>query len=335
VATAGYVLETVTASLMSLSSNASWTNTDPAVTATYGLYFTGGGVNVIQNGATIITTATTYINGVDVFRIGVEGTKVRFRKNGAVFHEITSTPTYPMRAKFHLYQSGDVFTNITFTASSSGAGEFNSGITVRGRAIEDVVKLATQSIRGDNRYRGNDFTVPSNQITGILYDTYYVSWEDDMWFANISITVSDYKTNATKNMDSIKSVRTRIYDKTGLMLRQISTPWNGRGVAFSGFIPRKYADMKQEAVFSFELENLYGYSSPVYYSEAKWLDRTTGTWIEATQGVNLSYIAPEWFNASDLPTECQGTPLTTTSVRVSWIMKAMLRMKAGLLALRA
>src|SRR5690606_32754827 len=124
--------------------------------------------------------------------------------------------------------------------------------------------------------------------TSIRYDTYFISWEDDTCFINLSVNFSDYKTTTTKNLDSIKHVRTRIYNKFGELVKQSETAYHGRGNVFNGYFPRKNADGKQEAVYSFEFENLYGYSLPIWYSEASWLDKTTDTWIEAPQNNNIS-----------------------------------------------
>lgn len=291
-------------------------------TINHACYLVNGNVQIYENGTPMTGNVTTYVSG-DSFRVGIEGNFIKYRKNGGVFYErpFTNMAQYsaPYRGKISSHYQNDRLINISFTAATSGAGEFNSGITVRGQRIEDVVKLATQAIRGDNRYRGNDVSVPSNQISGITLDTYYISWEDDMWYANVSVTVNDYKSNATKNMDSLRSVRARVYSKTGQVLKTITAPWNGRGVVFSGHIPRKWADAKQEAVFSFEFENLYGFSEPVWFSEAPW--KTSYGWVASPihTGGNISYSAPNWMNAAHFPTNVVGVPLTTDSVRVTWV----------------
>ncbi len=303
-----------------ITSNASWIN--PAIsTVSFAIQALSNIVKVFESGSDMGTMTTSAVG--DVFRVSIEGNIVKYRKNGAVFYESTVTPiTYPLRGKVCLYEPDTLVNGLLFTASSSGAGEFNSGITVRGQRLEDTVKLATQAVRQDNRYRGNDYTVPSNQITSISSDTYFTVWEDDMSFMTLSVTVSDYKSNATKNMDSLRSARVRVYNKFGEVVKQVDSPWAGRGNIFSGFIPRAHTDLQQEAVFSLEFENLYGYSRPVWYSEAGWMDKGGSTWIEAPQSPNISYSQPEWFSVFDIPTKCTAIPLTTDSVRVSWINAA-------------
>src|SRR5690606_14131692 len=113
-------------------------------------------------------------------------------------------------------------------------------------------------------------------------------------------------------------VRTRIYNKFGELVKQSETAYHGRGNVFNGYFPRKNADGKQEAVYSFEFENLYGYSLPIWYSEASWLDKTTDTWIEAPQNNNISYSPPQWFNKNDFATNIAAIPLTSTTVQVTW-----------------
>lgn len=262
---------------------------------------------------------STFIEQGSVFRVSIEGGTVRYFKNGALVHQFSYSPAvYPIRGKVWLNAPNSRADKLLFAASSSGLGEFNSGITVRGKRLEDIVKLSTQALRADNRYRGNDATIPSNLVSSIRYDSYFISWEDNTCFMNVSVNFADYKSNRTKNLDSVKHVRTRVYNKFGEIIGQFESPYHGRGIAFSGYFPRMYADGKQEAVFSFEIENLYGYSAPVWYSEAKWLDKSGGTWIEAPQNDNISYSAPQWYNKNDIATNCNATPLTSTMVQVTW-----------------
>lgn len=259
---------------------------------------------VITNGGSGYTSAPT------LSMTGGGGT-------GASGSATLGTISYPLRGKVWLYSASAKLENLLFTASSSGLGEFNSGITVRGKRIEDVVKIATQSIRSDNRYRGNDSAVPSNLISTIKYDAYFVSWEDNMCFITITINFNDYKTNITKNMDSVKHVRARVYNKFGEILRQTETAYHGRGVAYSGYFPREAADGRQEAVYSFEFENIYGYSVPLWYSEASWLNKTTDTWAELTNP-NLSSFAPLWLSRNDVAMNVTATTLTSSSVQITW-----------------
>jgi len=81
---------------------------------------------------------------------------------------------------------------------------------------------------------------------------------------------------------------------------------------------RDFADLKQEAVITFELENIYGFSPPIYYSEAYWHRNVTGgnnTWGSST---TISATRPTYLLASHVPTNVIATPLTTDSVRVTW-----------------
>lgn len=311
-------LTTVGHSMIALSNDSNWSSANYNPTATYAIYFdvSTNYAKVYENGAYVSQSVTMTLG--DTFRVSLEGGLIKYLKNGAVFYEHSVSPSYPFRGKVFLNSANAKVDQLLFTASSAGLGEFNSGITVRGKRIEDVVKLATQAIRADNRYRGNDSSIPSNIVTSIRYDTYFISWEDGMCFINISVNFSDYKSNSTKNFDSVKHVRARVYNKYGELVKQIEAPYHGRGLAFSGYFPRVAADGKQEAVYSFEFENLYGYSLPIWYSEAKWLDKTAGTWIEAPQNDNISYSAPQWYNRNDIPTNCSVTVLTSTSVQITW-----------------
>lgn len=309
-------------SFLGLTSNSDWANPSITPHVTYGLFFDASGTNteIWENGVGTGVALGVGIN--DTFRISLEGGRIKYLKNGAVFNEKVVTATYPIRGKVWLNSPNAKLDRLLFTSASSGLGEFNSGVTVRGKRIEEIVKLTTQALRGDNRYRGNDFTVPSSVVTSIKYDSYHVAWEDDMCFMNISAIVGDYKTNNTRNFDSVKHVRARIYNKYGELVDQVEAPFHGRGSAFSGYFPRIACDGKQEAVFSFEFENLYGYSVPVWYSEAGWLDKTTDTWIESGQHVDISYTAPIWFNRNDIPTNCKAVPTSTSAIQVTWTKAA-------------
>jgi hypothetical protein len=310
-----------TAAMIGLTSNTDWAN--PAyATLNYAIFYWGGALYVYENGIMMTGGAITSGSETDVLRVSIEGTKVKYRRNGAVFYESPNSASlsYPLRGKVCLYEPNTGFTNVTMTASSAGAGEFNSGIKIRGERLEDLLR-ATQAIRADNRYRGNDSGRPSDQITSVGYDTYFTSFEDDMCYVGMFLTTNDFKTNPTKNMDSIAHTRVRVYNKFGERITRFtdsSFSFNGRGVCFSGFLPREYADAKQEAVFSFELENLYGYSQVIWFSDAAWKSTGGRVWTAAPQGANISNSAPQWMSRNDCPSNCAAVAISESSVQVTW-----------------
>lgn len=310
-------LATLGQSFFGLTSNSDWANPNYNPYVTYGIHFiSSSSAQVWENG--VYTGTAISVEQGNSFRVALEGGFVKYLKNNSVFYEHATTPSYPLRGKVWLYTPSTKLEELLFTASSSGLGEFNSGITVRGRRIEDIVKLSTTALRGDNRYRGNDLSIPSNVVSSINYDNYFISWEDGVCFISIAVNINDYKTNSFKNFDSVKHVRVRVYNRFGELIKQTESPYHGRGLAFTGFYKRAHADGKQEAVFSFEFENLYGYSAPIWYSEAGWLDGTADTWIEAPQSPNISYSAPLWYNKNDIPTNAVATTLTSTSIQLTW-----------------
>ena len=224
--------------MIALSNDSNWSSANYNPTATYAIYFdvSTNLAKVYENGVYVSQSVAMALG--DTSRVSLEAGFIKYLKNGAVFYEHSVSPSYPFRGKVFLNSANAKVDQLLFTASSAGLGEFNSGITVRGKRIEDIVKLATQAIRADNRYRGNDTSIPSNIVTSIRYDTYFISWEDGVCFINISVNFSDYKSNSTKNFDSVKHVRARVYNKYGELVKQIEAPYHGRGLAFSGYFPR-------------------------------------------------------------------------------------------------
>lgn len=285
----------------------------------FSFFIFGSNIYMFEDGVISLFIAPA-VTG-DIYRISIEGGVVVYRRNGSVVYTSGQAPVYPMKVKMSINYPDSKVDQVYMTASSSGLGEFNSGISVRGQRLEDIVRLSTQSLRSDNRYRGNDIGTPSNDITAVGYDTYKASFEDSYAFISLFLTISDYKTNSTKNLDSTRSVRVRVWNKFGVKQNRLtdsSFPWSGRGVCFTGMIPRDYCDPKQEAMYSFEIENLYGYSRTIWYSEAAW----KGAWTAIPNIPNASYSLPTWIVANDCPTNCSAIVQSESSVTVNWTKAA-------------
>lgn len=308
--------------LFGLTSNGSFSSSSYS-TITYGIYIDlpGEFAQAYVNGSGYSVVPVEFGN---TFRVSIEGTTVKFRRNGTTFYEIPSvditsfTNTYPFRGKFIMSNTNKV-TEIGFAASSSSLGEFNEGITVKGFPITAAVDRIQNALRVDNRYKGNDIRIPSNVVTSINMDSYQVSWEDDVWYADLSATFTDYKTNVTKGLDSLKHVRVRVYNKYGEMVKTTEQAYHGRGSIFSGYVSRDACDGKQEAVFSVEFENLFGYSSPLWYSTATWFNKSGYSgWVASNISSNISFTQPTWLSRYDSPSQCIASAASATSVNVSW-----------------
>jgi len=263
--------------------------------------------------------SNTTITAGDTIRVAIEGGVVKYRKNGAVVWTSTNQGylAYPMRAKVAINVPGNTVTGFAFTASSSGAGEFNSGLTIVGQRAEDIARRVATTLRYDNRYRGNDTNAPSTVITSAGLNDVFVPFEDTRAFMSAYLTMNDYQTNAAKNMDSIDHVRVRAYNWFGdtiLPLGYMDFPFTGRGIAAALWHTRVAADPKEQAVYSFELHNIYGYSAPIYF--------TAGTWASygARAGTFTNYqtTPPVWKDRSYCPTGLTPVIASDTVINVSW-----------------
>jgi len=56
----------------------------------------------------------------DVFRVGLEGGVVKYRKNGTLVYTSTVAPTYPLLVDAGLYHSGGIFSNVVISGNLSG-----------------------------------------------------------------------------------------------------------------------------------------------------------------------------------------------------------------------
>ncbi len=277
-----------------------------------------GLVYVYERGVSGGFAGIAYSQG-DVFRIGIEGGVVKYRKNGFVFWTSTNQSylSYPQSAKVNMSAVGNTISGFSFTASSSGSGQFNSGITVVGRRLEDVVRLISTSIRPDSRYRGNDTGVPTPETMTIGFSDYYFPWEDNRVWAQIYLNVDDFQTNSARNMDSVDHVRVRAYNIFGdtiLPGGKIDFPFNGRGVAAHFWHELAYADPRSQAVYSFELHNIYGYSQPIYWCAGVWT--TFGS--RSGSFANYNKTPPVWHDRNFHAGNLTAIPISETAVSLSW-----------------
>jgi len=259
----------------------------------------------------------------DTIRIAIEGGVVKYRHNGAVVWTSTNQGylAYPLRGKVAALYPNDFVNSLKLTASSSGAGEFNSGLTVTGVRAEDIARKVTTALRPDNRFRGNDSDAPSNVITWIDFNDVYVPFEDNQAYVALFLNVDDYQTNADKNMDSVDHVRVRVFNMFGdpiLPYGFMYFPYTGRGLAAHFWHLRDFAEPRTQAVYSFELHNLYGYSAPIYFTSAQW---ATGGARSGTYS-NFQSTPPIWHNRNYSPSGVVAVPVSDTVINVSWTQPA-------------
>jgi hypothetical protein len=126
----GYVqftaTETNTARMLGLSDNALNAN---FTSIQYAIYLTNIGSVQIYESGTNRGTVDTYFPG-DVFRIAVEGSVVKYYRNGAILFISNVAPTFPLLVDVSINTNGGTFTNVlvgnantgTFTATASNAG---------------------------------------------------------------------------------------------------------------------------------------------------------------------------------------------------------------------
>jgi Right handed beta helix region len=93
------------------------TNSTSNLEINFGIGFGGGGWTIRELNYTYRTEGTYSAN--DVFRVAVEGTQVKYYKNGSLLYTSTATPTYPFVIDSSLWNSGSRIDNVMIEAGQS------------------------------------------------------------------------------------------------------------------------------------------------------------------------------------------------------------------------
>lgn len=295
---------------------------------------TNGLMYVYNPSIGFLSTGYTYqTTGVDTYRVGIEGTSIVARHIGQTPGFYTTTPTfsYPYAAVVETNRSNSIIPgNLSFGvfgtegqgwkmhptqgSASIGVIESNEGFMIRNIPLTEAVAKAASSFGSDWRYRGNDRgVVPVSEITWIDMWGYRRFFEESVVWARLYLNIDNYRSlTGQANADSIDHILVRVYNKFGDQIDFMYYPYTGRGVAYNGVHTRDHADPVEEAVYAFEIHNVYGYSRRVYFSTANWIGTTTPGWV------NRGTVAPTWFQRSQNPTNATATAISDTSVALSW-----------------
>jgi hypothetical protein len=209
----------------------------------------------------------------------------------------------------------------------TGEAEFAKGVTVGGSRIDSVRARSIGAITPDNKYRGNDFGPPlESRLTASMFSLGTLrTFEADIYtelIINIPESVLD---DTYTNFDSVKLARVKVYNLFGEVVTSCEQAFGGRGKFVVGMHTRDYADPLEQAVFSVEFKNIYGWSRPVFWTNAA---VSGGAW--GSSGVTSDYTSnngsitpPVWSSRAKMAAKAVGVAVDHKSVQISWTPAAV------------
>lgn len=268
----------------------------------------------------------------DRVRIAVEGNVVRYYLNGIEVHESTAAP--PSNARWHadcsIWNQGNVLETVRigdigargrgWRVSPNGEAEFAKGVTVGGSRITAVQARSISAIAPSNRYRGNDLGTPlETRLTAEMFRLGSLrSFEEEVYTELILDLPESLLDDAYANFDSVKLARVKVYNVFGEIVAECEQSFSGRGKLIIGVHPRDWADPVEQAVFSIEFKNVYGWSRAVYWTNAAsgasdlW---GSGNWNYTENG---STTAPPWRLKTDFPRHLQVFATSNKTLKAAW-----------------
>jgi alpha-tubulin suppressor-like RCC1 family protein len=132
----------------------------------FGLYLYNGNAYALSFGSAQVTTP--FVVG-DVFRIGVEGGVVKYRKNGVLFHTNVITPSYPLLVDTSIYYVGTGFSGVTITGLLGEAGTAPVTFSPTGGAYSTAQEVTLQTVTsGAVIHYTLDGTTPTESSPSVL-----------------------------------------------------------------------------------------------------------------------------------------------------------------------
>lgn len=285
-----------------------------------------------EYGTLMVGAFVPCVNG-DRLRLSLEADGIaRFYKNGVLVYTGISSPAAPT-ARWYvdstLWGSDNTLAGVRYGAYGArgrgwqirpdGSADFALGVTVGGSKLTSMRARSIGAIGDDLRYRGNDLGAPlesrlnaSHFRLGTLR-----TFENEIYTELIIDIPESILLDSYANFDSVRRARVRVYNVFGTVVSECEQAFDGRGKFVIGVHTRDYADPIDQAVFSVEFRNAFGWSRPVFWSNAT---GGTNAWSATywNWSGNGTVTPPTWRKRSDFPTNLRAEAFSQTGVQLSW-----------------
>jgi hypothetical protein len=288
------------------------------------------GFIVVESGVEKFQFLSASLGASDKLRIAVEDLTVVYRLNGEIVYTSLIDPQDPRwYADVSIRNQGNFVPNVRigeagaaprgWMCNPDGLAEFSRGVIIGGSNIDAVRARSINAISESNRYRGNDFGTPlENRINASMFSLGNVrTFETDV-YDEINVDIPDEVLEDTyANYDSVRFARLRLYTIFGDKVQEMEQSFNGRGKIILGVHSRDFCDPLDEAVYSIEFKNFYGWSRPIYFTFATTLWEFDGS-IGRNWTGNGTINPPEWLPRSDYPSNLRLAYSQGSTISLTW-----------------
>ncbi|MGH9877495.1 MAG: hypothetical protein ACRD5H_07640, partial [Nitrososphaerales archaeon] len=236
------------------------------------------GLQIYENNVQVHSFISGSLTTNSKIRISIENGTVKYRLDGVVIY--TSLTPIDLTVRWHvdaaINMPGSPVLNVRMGSigsrgvgwriSPDGLGEFAEGVKVGGSSITAIQARALNALGEDSRYRGNDLGVPlENRLTASMFRLGTLrTLETDIYIELLLDIPESILNDGYANFDSAKLARVKVYNVLGDIITQCEQSFSGRGKFVVGIHSRDYADPIEQAVFSVEIRNAYGWSKPFF-----------------------------------------------------------------------
>lgn len=300
-----------------------------------GLGLSNSGLKIYEAGV-LKFTLDQQLDATHFIRICVEGGVVRYRLNGVTLYTSLNVPASTIRwyADTALMKENDILPDVVLGDVGSkaegwrikpdGVAEFGDRVQIGGVTIDQVKARAITAIDNSNRYRGNDYGVPETaQLNADMFrlDSVQII-EQDFAYTDLYVNIPDsVLKNTYANFDSVTACRVKVINIFGDEVAGIEHAFNGRGKVVVGIHSRVYADPTTNAMFSFEFKNNYGWSKPIYWTNAAGPHSSAEFWHYLGYfpvGVRGTTTVPTYAKRTHFPSNLSASAIDHTSIRLNW-----------------
>lgn len=289
-------------------------------------------ISAMESGSGL-STGTSGYDGVqlEIDRVYVSGSwYIIYRRDGVAIRQVNLGATVPpaMRLKYAGGGIGAKGRNVKYVSwgvegkgwklhprqgsDQIGIIESNDGFMVKNSPLNEIGIRALGAIAPDLQVRGSD-TGKVNVTKPLSLDVqqYDATWESNFCHVHIRFSMTNALTDSTCNCISADLMRVRVYNMFGDVIREVELPCpkgTGGGLIMHA---REYADPREQAVYSVEIRNYYGWSTPMYYSLA------TDRWLSGVF-TNRGTNPPTWYNRNLFARNVNAEAIDATSVKLTW-----------------